>query len=100
MPVRCIEIVKLRLKDLPPSKLVSAHERSATDIRTRHPGLVASSLARLDDGTYVDILSWASREDAQAALDGGSEIPGFVAWSELIVEILSFDMAEVVEDSA
>jgi hypothetical protein len=98
MSVRCIEIVNVRVKDLPEAEIAAAHARSTADIRAAHPGLVGSHLVKLEDGTFTDVLLWSSRHEAQAALDGAQAIPGFVAWGEL-AEVLSFQMTDVVEST-
>ena len=43
--------------------------------REKLPGLLDIRLVRLDDGTYLDVLRWESREAADAAIERFAEVP-------------------------
>lgn len=72
--------------------------RFISDTKRMHPGVISALMADGGDGTFVDIWVWNSREEAQAALDDGANIPGFVEWGEN-VEVVSFEMLDVVDDA-
>jgi len=44
-------------------------------VREKLPGLIEIRLVRLDDGTYLDVLRWESREAADAAIEKFAEVP-------------------------
>ena len=44
-------------------------------VREKQPGLLDIRLVRLDDGTYLDVLRWESREAADAATELFAEVP-------------------------
>jgi hypothetical protein len=44
-------------------------------VREKLPGLVDIRLIRLEDGSYIDLLRWESREAADAAIEKFAEIP-------------------------
>jgi hypothetical protein len=57
-------------------------ERPAMIAAMRHafPGLVSSWLTRRDDGSWLDMILWRSREDAENSAAHVTEIPEAAAW--------------------
>lgn len=49
-------------------------------LRRVFPGLVSSWLARREDGTWLDMILWRSREDAEYSARHVTEVPEAVAW--------------------
>lgn len=95
---KCLEIVRIRPKADQESELLAARPQMLADLRERHPGLERTKLSRADDGTLFDVLEWETRDQAQAALADGENIPGFAGWMAHIDEIVSFEMADVIGD--
>lgn len=61
-------------------------------------GCRSAVLARLDDGTYVDVVTWNSREQALAAAAGmqdGSLPQAVLDWAATLDDVQSFEHAEV-----
>jgi heme-degrading monooxygenase HmoA len=44
-------------------------------VREKLPGLLDIQLLRLEDGTYMDLLRWESREAADAAIKRFASVP-------------------------
>jgi len=64
------------------------------------PGCRSAVLARHDDGSFIDVVTWDSREQALAAAAAmrAGRLPGPVlAWAATLGDVLSFEHAEVVE---
>ena len=55
-------------------------------LRRAFPGLVSSWLTRRDDGTWVDVILWRSREDAEYSAGHVTEVPEAAAWFSHIGE--------------
>ena len=49
-------------------------------LRRAFPGLVSSWLTRRNDGTWLDVILWRSREDAEYSARHATEVPEAVAW--------------------
>jgi hypothetical protein len=60
-------------------------------VRRRFPELIDARLIKLDDGTWLDISQWRSREATERAAQAFGEIPEARAMGELIDEIVSFE---------
>ena len=61
-----LEIVNFRLKPGTEAGFAVGN-RLVSDWLTRQPGFVSRCLARRDDGSWVDVVRWRSREQALAA---------------------------------
>lgn len=59
-------------------------------VRSRCPGMLDAKLVRLDDGTWMDIVTWDSREAAERAAAQFAAIPEVAAMSALLEDVLSF----------
>ncbi len=64
------------------------HERALLDerqamiaaLRRRFPGVVAAWLTQRDDGSWLDVILWQSREEAEYAARHVTEVPEAAAW--------------------
>jgi hypothetical protein len=61
------------------------------------PGLVGVTLARLDDGSYVDAWIWEDRSLCEAAMAKVEAVPVVVDWLQHIGEDVSMEFGTVVE---
>ena len=61
-----MEIVSFRLRPGTEAGF-AASNRLISDWLARQPGFVSRCLARRDDGSWVDVVRWRSREQALAA---------------------------------
>jgi hypothetical protein len=64
-------------------------------LRERFGGLLDATLAELDDGTWIDVLRWRSREEALAAAEQFSSIPQAASWASHIAEVREMAHGEV-----
>ncbi len=64
-------------------------------LREAFPGLLDARLAQFDDGTWIDVLRWGSRAEAEAAAAGLMDLEDARAWAGLITEVRTVQHAEV-----
>ena len=65
---------------------------------TAVPGFRSAVLVRHDDGTYTDVVTWDSLEQALAAaeaMQAGTLPEPVLSWAGTLGEVLSFEHAEV-----
>lgn len=55
-------------------EMLAARAALIDRLRIDHPALTAARLSRLEDGTYVDVWHWASRDEMQRALEAGPSL--------------------------
>jgi hypothetical protein len=61
------------------------------------PGLIDVTLAKLDDGSYVDAWIWEDRNLCEAAMAKVETVPVVVDWLQHIGEDVSMEFGTVVE---
>lgn len=66
-------------------------------LRAAHPGLLDARLAEQDDGTFIDVLWWRSRDDAEAAAAAFPQIPAARDWAATISEVQEMRHATLVD---
>lgn len=96
----CLEVVRFRAKAGSEAGLIDDRAAMIADVRERHPGLIRAELTKLDDGSYLDVLRWRSKAEAEAANAESGSIPGFAAWVQHVEEVLSLDAGEIVDESS
>lgn len=87
------------------ARVLDGHEQAMLELRPRFiaamraavPGLIDAHLIRLDDGTWLDIVSWRSREAAAAVDDGHAVVPEAIEMGRHIAEIVAMHQGEAVE---
>jgi hypothetical protein len=61
------------------------------------PGLIDVTLARLDDGSYVDAWIWEDRSFCEAAMAKVETVPAVADWLQHIGEDVSMEFGTVVD---
>ena len=61
------------------------------------PGLIDVTLAKLDDGSYVDAWIWEDRSFCEAAMAKVEAVPAVADWLQHISEDVSMEFGTVVE---
>ena len=61
------------------------------------PGLISVTLAKLDDGSYVDAWIWEDRSFCEAAMAKVETVPVVVDWLQHIGEDVSMEFGTLVD---
>jgi hypothetical protein len=69
------DVVHAKVREGAEGEMLSRRPVLEAAVREKLPGLLDISLVRLEDGTYLDVLRWESREAADAAIEKFAEIP-------------------------
>ena len=77
-------------------KLLAGRDQMIAAIRETFPGLIAASLARLDERAWIDVWQWESLEAAKAGAEGAPSVPEAAAMFGLIDEVLAMEHAEIL----
>ncbi len=85
------ELVRSRIRTGAEDEMLRLRPRMIAAVRERFPELIDARLIRLDDGSWLDLVEWSSREAAERAAASMSEIPEAAAMADLIDEIVSFE---------
>lgn len=69
------EVVHAKVRDGAAEEMLSRRPALEAAVREKLPGLLDIRLIRLDDGSFIDLLRWESREAADAAIEKFAEVP-------------------------
>jgi hypothetical protein len=82
------QLVHSRLKDDAKDEMLASRPAFLAAVRSHLPGLIDATLIELDDGTWIDIVSWDSPEAAARGAQAHAAVPEAVAMGELIAEVI------------
>ena len=94
------EIVRSRVRPEREEEMLRLRPAMIGAVRRQFPELMDARLIKLDDGTWLDLARWRSREAAQRAQEAFAQIPEASAMGELIEEIVSFEHGVDAEPDA
>jgi hypothetical protein len=94
------EIVRSRVRAGREEDMLKLRPAMIAAVRARFPELIEAKLIRLDDGLWLDIIRWSSRQAAEQAAAQFDQIPEARAMGELIEEIVSFEHGTDAEPRA
>lgn len=97
-----MELVRFRVTPGREEEFGRARVAAAEALATL-PGLVSAVLSRGEDGTWVDVVLWRSREEAlaaDAAMREGQVPAPLLEWAAMITQVESFTHLQVVHQSA
>jgi hypothetical protein len=89
------DIVHAKVRDGADAEMIRRRPALEAGVREKLPGLLDIQLLRLEDGTYIDLLRWESREAADAAIDRYATIPEAMEIHGFFEEDLAHHRGEV-----
>lgn len=92
-----LELARFRVDPAAEAAFLAARPAMVEAVLEHVPGIKAISLVRLDDGTWIDIVTWADREAAEAGAKVAAGLPGAKRWLDAIDVDLSMEFGEVVD---
>ncbi|WP_425086278.1 antibiotic biosynthesis monooxygenase [Streptomyces hainanensis] len=92
-----IELARFRILDGAERLLVSERPRMIEALHRRFPGCLGAYLTKEDDGSWLDVIVWRSREEADEAARMITTIPECAAWFGHISESGGIRHVEVVD---
>ncbi|GAA2771592.1 hypothetical protein [Nonomuraea dietziae] len=90
-----IEIVRFTVKKGAEQAMLAERPAMVRAIRLRHPIYMDAYLARLDDGSWVDLVIWADRAQAESITEDIHLDSDIAKWFRHIDQILGSDYADI-----
>jgi heme-degrading monooxygenase HmoA len=90
------DVVHAKVRDGAEEEMLRRRPALDAAVREKLPGLLDIRLIRLEDGTYIDLLRWESREAADAAIEKFAEVPEAGEIHGFLPEGLAHHRGEVV----
>ncbi len=90
-----LEVVRLTVAPAEREAFLRERPAAIAALRERFGGLLDATLAELDDGTWIDVVRWRSREEALLAAEQFPSVPQAAAWAGRIAEVREMLHGEV-----
>lgn len=85
------ELVRTRIRPECEAEMLELRPQMIAAVRERFPQLIEARLIKLDDGTWLDIATWETRDAAERAAAAFSDIPEAAAMAQFLDEIVAFE---------
>jgi hypothetical protein len=95
---RTLELSRYVVEGDQEQQLLAKREAMVKAAKENFPGLIDVTLAKLDDGSYVDAWIWEDRSFCEAAMANVETVPVVVDWLGHIGEDVSMEFGTVVVD--
>jgi heme-degrading monooxygenase HmoA len=95
--MRVLELARFKVDRDAEADFLATRPAMVKAVRERLPGLTEISLVRLDDDTWVDVVSWASRADAERGPQLAAALPEVQEWMRHISADVSMDVGEIID---
>ena len=94
---RTLELSRYVVEDDQERQFLAKRGAMVEAAKESFPGLIDVTLARLDDGSYVDAWIWEDRRFCEAAMANVETVPVVVDWLQHIGEDVSMEFGRVVD---
>jgi hypothetical protein len=81
------------------ASLVAKRPQMIAALGRAFPGVLGAWLAKRDDGSWVDVILWHSRNEAEHAAKHVNEVPAAQAWFRHIAESHGLQHVEVAHEA-
>lgn len=92
-----IELARFTVRPEDAEAMLAARPGMEEALRTRMSGFRSLRLVRLDERTWLDVVEWATRQDADAAAAAVADVPEIAAVFGFIDSVISMEHGELVE---
>jgi hypothetical protein len=97
-PTLTFEFASFTVRDGDEEALISERPMMIAALKERFPAFIAAWLTREDDGSWLDVVLWRSREEAEEAAQQIHDVPEASAWFRHIAESRGLRHVEVVHE--
>ena len=94
---RTLELGRYVIESDQEQQFLAKREAMVKAAKENFPGLIDVTLAKLDDGSYVDAWIWEDRSFCEAAMAKVEGVPAVVDWLQHIGEDVSMEFGTVVD---
>ncbi|MBB4742619.1 hypothetical protein BJY16_006078 [Actinoplanes octamycinicus] len=94
--MKAMELARFTVDPQDVEAMLAARPAMVTALRERFSGFESLRLVRLDERTWLDVVIWASRAQADEAAATVGDMPECRAAFAYIKEVVSMEHAEVV----
>ncbi|WP_433307423.1 antibiotic biosynthesis monooxygenase [Actinoplanes sp. CA-030573] len=92
-----VEFARFTVRPGAEDRMIADRPAMLAALRARFPACEAAYLTREEDGTWLDVIVWRTREEAAESAKQIMTIPECAAWFEHIDTSLGLSHAEVLD---
>jgi hypothetical protein len=92
------ELATFTVRDGEEASLLAERPQMIAALGRAFPGLLGAWLAKRDDGSWLDVILWQSREEAEQAAKDVHRLPAAKAWFRHIAESHGLQHVEVAHE--
>jgi hypothetical protein len=96
--VSALELARFTVREGEEAALLAERPAMVRALRHAFPAARAAWLTREDDGSWLDVVLWSSREAAEEAAQRVAELPEARSWFRHIAESRGLRHVEVVHE--
>jgi hypothetical protein len=94
-----IEIYRVKIEPADVDRLIEIRAAAVAEFQEQVPELLQADLVRLDDGAWLDILTWSEPVDAERIAKAAECTPTSAEMHGSIADVLGHDQGELVHSS-
>ena len=95
-----VELARFKVDLESESEFLATRPAMVEAVLEKVPGLREISLVRLDDGTWIDVVTWRSRAAADQGAKLAAALPEARRWLEQVSEDVSMNLGQVIDRSS
>src|SRR4051812_42606817 len=92
-----LELAAFTIRDGAEATLLSERPVMIEALQRAFPGLLAAWLTTRDDGSWLDVILWRTRAEAETAAEHVNDVPEAKAWFRHIAESHGLQPADVAD---
>lgn len=93
---QAIEMVRFTAKSGEEEALVNERPEMLEVLSAECPGMLSAQLAKTEEGNWLDVVVWKSREQALSAAEKAPRIPACATWFSHMDQVIAMEHADVV----
>jgi hypothetical protein len=93
-----LELAHFAVREEDEAALIAERPEMIRALRQAFPGALAAWLTKQDDGTWLDVILWRSREEAEDAADRIHTVPEAESWFRHISQSMGVRHVEVAHE--
>jgi hypothetical protein len=94
-----LELAAFTVREGAEAELLAERPEMVAALRQAFPGALAAWLAKQDDGSWLDVILWRSRQEAEEAARRIDEVPEAKRWFRHIAESKGLRHVEVAHEA-
>lgn len=94
-----VQVFRAKVDPANVTRLLQVRPEAISQAQAACPVLLRAELVRLDENTWLDILTWSEPDGAEQLMKQGADLPLLSEMHSLVGEVLSIDTGELAHST-